>query len=275
MAAVAMAIQMDNERIENLERELADVRSLNEQYRSTNNSRSDTIDRLEKADQQDKARIEQLQGRLWGLLAVIHRDDGSYRADHGEEKAWQAAMQQVPVDRVNAAYYRQRIDQLKALLLESSDVIGKLADGPSHAPWGEMLDSIDAAIDQNAAPLVGQKARGSQHENFADRADAPGRAAPVSVYEAMARRLEQIAGIEDSHGESAFNVQLKREAARLLRELERSYRALTTKESPSSGAMPPPNAAPRVVTLCGGEVRGIGTSATRSPDGNSKGGERG
>ena len=154
MAAVAMAIQMDNERIENLERELADVRSLNEQYRSTNNSRSDTIDRLEKADQQDKARIEQLQRRLWDLLAVIHRDDGSYRADHGEEKAWQAAMQQVSVDRVNAAYYRQRIEQLKALLLESSDVIGKLADGPSHAPWGEMLDRIDAAIDQNAAPLV-------------------------------------------------------------------------------------------------------------------------
>ena len=36
-----------DERIEELERELADVRELNEKYVRTNNARSDEIDRLE------------------------------------------------------------------------------------------------------------------------------------------------------------------------------------------------------------------------------------
>lgn len=74
-------------------------------------------------------------------------------AKEAAEAALKEAQQRVMRNAVREGEAMQRAekaeserDALKATLREASEVISKLADGPSRANWGDMLDKIDIAL---------------------------------------------------------------------------------------------------------------------------------
>jgi hypothetical protein len=68
---------------------------LDRQFRAIKDDARTWPEWMRKGDTMGETGLDRATYMLRGLLAMIHRDDGSYTADHGIEKSWEDAKARV------------------------------------------------------------------------------------------------------------------------------------------------------------------------------------